>query len=121
MITIYGLTTCRQTQKALAWFKAADIAFSFHDYKKEGISSQKLTEWDSKVGYKSFLNTKGMSWRQLSQEEKQGVDGRDAALEIMFKMPRLIKRPAIEDGTFLYFGYDELTYADHFNITKEDK
>jgi arsenate reductase-like glutaredoxin family protein len=28
----------------------------------------------------------------------------------------MIKRPVIEDGDFLFFGFDEATYAKHFNI-----
>lgn len=44
MLVIYGITTCRQTQKALAWLRKNNIDFIFHDYKKIGITEDKLSE-----------------------------------------------------------------------------
>lgn len=111
---VYGLTTCRQTQKALAWFKAHGIAFEFQNFKKEGISSDKLQTWDVKQGYNVFLNKKGLTWKRLPLGIKESVKTREDELSLLLEEPGIIKRPVIEDGDFLFFGFDEKVYEDHF-------
>jgi arsenate reductase len=111
---VYGLTTCRQTQRALAWFKAHHIENEFQNLKTVGISVDKLREWDAKAGYDLFLNKKGLNWRKLSTEAKESIQTREDALALLKEQPSVIKRPVIEDGNFLFFGFDEQVYEDHF-------
>jgi len=112
---VYGLTTCRQTQKAMAWLRAQNIAFDFHDFKKAGITREKLLEWHAKLGFESFLNKKGSAWRELEDSIKSSVVTSEDAIGVMLGTPRTIKRPAIEDGAFLYFGFDQEFYEKHFS------
>lgn len=44
-MTIYGITNCKQTQKAIAWFTQMKLSFDFHDFKKQGISVEKLRQF----------------------------------------------------------------------------
>lgn len=111
---VYGLTTCRRTQNALAWFKAHEVNFEFHNFKKEGISSEKLQAWDAKLGYDTFLNKKSLTWKRLPLEVRESVKSRDYALSLLLEEPRIIKPPVIEDGNFLFFGFDEKVYESHF-------
>ena len=48
---VYGITNCNTVKKALDWFKANQVMYEFHDFKKLGISAEKLQEWDAKAGY----------------------------------------------------------------------
>jgi arsenate reductase len=111
---VHGLTTCRQTQKALAWFKAKGIAFEFQNFKKEGISSDKLRDWDAKQGYNVFLNKKSLTWKRLPPSVRESVKTKEDALSLLLEEPGIIKRPVIEDGDFLFWGFDENVYESHF-------
>lgn len=111
---VYGITNCDTVKKALNWFKANDIAYEFHDFKKLGISTEKLEEWDNKAGYEIFLNKRGTTWKQLDETTKENVRSKEDALQLLQQKTSMIKRPVIEDGDFLLFGFDEPAYKGHF-------
>ena len=111
---VYGITNCNTVKKALDWFKENGVAYEFQDFKKLGVSTEKLQEWDSKTGYSKFLNKQGLTWKQLDPAVKDSVTGAAEALPLLKQKTSMIKRPVIEDGGFLYFGFDEAVYKDHF-------
>ncbi|MES2807098.1 MAG: Spx/MgsR family RNA polymerase-binding regulatory protein [Bacteroidota bacterium] len=111
---VYGITNCNTVKKALDWFKANQVMYEFHDFKKLGVSPEKLQDWDGKAGYEKFLNKQGTTWKQLDQETKDAVKTNADALKLLEHKTSMIKRPVIEDGGFLFFGFDEATYKDHF-------
>lgn len=111
---VYGLTTCKRTRQALAWLKAHNIDFEFQNFKTEGISSDKLKAWDAKSGYATFLNKKSLTWKRLPAEVRESIKSSENALALLVEEPGIVKRPVIEDGTFLLFGFDEKVYQDHF-------
>jgi Spx/MgsR family transcriptional regulator len=108
---VYGITNCDTVKKALTWLKDHQVEFEFHNFKKEGISPEKLKEWNQK-----FLNKQGLTWKQLDPEVKESVKTADDALNLLQQKTSMIKRPVIEDGGFLYFGFNEKDYSNHFNI-----
>jgi len=114
---VYGITNCNTVKKALDWLKAHHVDYEFHDFKKLGISSEKLNEWDAKAGYEKFLNKQGLTWKQLDPEVKDRINTKADALNLLQQKTSMIKRPVIENGDFLYFGFDEGIYSD--NLTKE--
>jgi len=111
---VYGITNCNTVKKALDWFKANNIDYEFQDFKKLGVSEQKLNEWNEKAGYEKFMNKQGLTWKQLDPAIKESVKGVEEALPLMQQKTSMIKRPVIEDGGFLFFGFDEPTYTAHF-------
>jgi arsenate reductase len=113
MMKVYGLTNCRKTQKAVAWFKEHNMGFEFQNFKKDGISPAKLLEWDAKLGYDSFFNKKSLTWKKLLPEVKESIKSKEDALTLLQEHPGIIKRPVIEDGDFLFFGFDEMVYEEH--------
>ena len=112
---VYGIKNCNPVKKALDWFKANEVEYEFHDFKKSGISEQKLQEWESKAGYLQFMNKQGLTWKQLDPAVKESVRGIAEALPLLQEKTSMIKRPVIEDGGFLFFGFDEAVYKQHFN------
>jgi len=115
---VYGITNCNTVKKALDWFKANNVDYEFHDFKKLGIGEQKLTEWNEKAGYEKFMNKQGLTWKQLDPAIKESVKGVAEALPLMQQKTSMIKRPVIEDGGFLFFGFDETAYKAHFKINQ---
>ncbi len=111
---VYGITNCNTVKKALDWFKANHVDYKFHDFKKLGITMDKLQEWDTKAGYEKFMNKQGLTWKQLDPEEKESIKTKTDALQLLQQKTSMIKRPVIEDGDFLFFGFDERVYQQHF-------
>lgn len=107
---VYGITNCNTVKKALDWFKTNNVAYEFHDFKKLGISREKLEEWDAKAGYEKFLNKQGLTWKQLDPAVKEGVKTKEDAFKLLQEKTSMIKRPVIEKGGFLFFGFDESVY-----------
>jgi len=111
---VYGITNCNTVKKALDWLKANKVDYDFQDFKKLGVSTEKLQEWDAKAGYEKFLNKQGLTWKQLDPAVKERVKTNTDALQLLQQKTSMIKRPVIEDGGFLFFGFDEKVYGEHF-------
>jgi Spx/MgsR family transcriptional regulator len=107
---VYGITNCNTVKKALDWLKANDLAYEFHDFKKLGISKEKLEEWNKKAGYEQFMNKQGLTWKQLDPQIKESIKTTDDALNLLQYKTSMIKRPVIENNGFLFFGFDEAVY-----------
>jgi Spx/MgsR family transcriptional regulator len=111
---VYGITNCNTVKKALDWLKENKVSYEFHDFKKLGISAEKLEEWDAKAGYGKFMNKQGLTWKQLDPAVKESISGKTEALSLLQQKTSMIKRPVIEDSGFLFFGFDEAIYSAHF-------
>lgn len=111
---VYGITNCDTVKKALTWLKDNHVDYEFHDFKKLGVSPEKLEEWDAKAGYEKFMNKAGLTWKQLDPAVKASITGKAPALELLQQKTSMIKRPVIEDGDFLYFGFKADDYEQHF-------
>lgn len=111
---VYGITNCNTVKKAIDWLKANHIDYEFQDFKKLGVSTEKLQEWNQKAGYEKFMNKQGLTWKQLDPTVKEIVKGEAEALPLLQQKTSMIKRPVIEDNGFLYFGFDENVYKEHF-------
>jgi len=111
---VYGIPNCDTVKKARDWFKNHNINYEFHDFKKEGISAEKLNEWDAKAGYEKFLNKKSTTWKDLDPDAKDSIKTSDDALNLLREKTSMIKRPVIEKDGFLFFGFDENVYSQNF-------
>ncbi|TDO21750.1 ArsC family reductase [Pedobacter duraquae] len=113
MITAYGIPNCNTVKKAVTWLKDQELPYTFHDFKKQGVTAEQLNNWCAVFGWEKVLNKKGTTWRKLSQEEQDGVKDQGSAVAIMLANPSSIKRPVIEqDGKAILIGFQEEEYAD---------
>jgi arsenate reductase (glutaredoxin) len=109
-VIIYGIPNCDTTKKAMAWLNKNNITFTFHDYKQQGITKQKLEEWCNKSGWENIFNKRSTTWRELSKPEQEKVTNQTAAIKVMMSNTSIIKRPVIEnEGNFL-IGFKEDEY-----------
>ena len=106
-ITLYGIPNCDITKKAMGWLKKNDLDFSFHDYKQEGISKQKLEAWCNKLGWETIFNKRSTTWRELGEAEQKKVVDQSTAIRIMMENNSIIKRPVIETEKKLFAGFNE--------------
>jgi arsenate reductase len=109
-VKVYGIPNCNTVKKARQWLSDHDVAYEFHDFKKQGITESMLTGWIQKLGWEKLVNRKGTTWRQLPEETKATIDNEGAAIALMLEKPSVIKRPVLEAGTKLELGFDESAY-----------
>jgi arsenate reductase (glutaredoxin) len=108
---IYGIPNCDTIKKTLDWFKANDIDYEFHDYKKEGITATKLKSWLKQVGMDVIINKKSTTWKALSAEEQQAMGNEKTAIDIILKNESIIKRPVIEKNEkVIMVGFKQTDY-----------
>lgn len=107
-VKVYGIPNCDSTKKALKLLASKKTALSFHDYKQDAISREKLAEWCNKLGWESVFNKKSTTWRELSEAEQKQVINAATAIKIMMQHNTIIKRPLIEiDDVPVMAGFKE--------------
>ena len=109
-ITLYGIPNCDTTKKAMSWLQKNNIAFSFHDYKLQGIDNKKLADWCNIKGWETIFNKRSTTWRELPEAAQQKVTGQGEAIKVMLVNNSIIKRPIIEYNDKLIVGYNETEY-----------
>ncbi len=112
MIKIYGIPNCDTVKKAINWLKQHNLPYELHDYKKEGVSKEKLKEWCDKLGWETVLNKKSTTWKDLDDEKKNAVKNQRTAIKVMREHSSSIKRPVIESDGELLIGYNEDQYRE---------
>ncbi|WP_346774511.1 ArsC family reductase [Sphingobacterium sp. DR205] len=110
MLQVYGIKNCNTVKKALTWLEENQIDFQFHDFKKEGVSDEKLKEWEKKVDWQSLVNKKGTTWKKLTIEEQAQVVDASSANKVLKDHTSMIKRPVIEYGKGILLGFSEDDY-----------
>ena len=107
MITVYGIPNCNSIKKTLKWLKNNQVDYQFHDYKKSGITRDKLSGWCREAGWENVLNKKGTTWKKLSLSEQEKITNAASAIKMMMEHNSMIKRPVIETGKSVLVGYNE--------------
>ena len=74
MTTLYGIKACDTMKKARTWLDEHGVAYTFHDYKKEGVSADTLTAWCAEHGWEKILNRQGTTFRKLDDSDKKDID-----------------------------------------------
>lgn len=93
-------------KKAFTWLDEQGIAYTFHDYKKQGITTNKLTEWLQQTEVTKLINTKGTTFKKLSEADKATVANESKAILLMMENTSMIKRPIVESSNTLLIGFD---------------
>ncbi len=108
---VYGIKNCNTVKSAIDWLNKNKVEFEFHDYKKSGITAEKLSAWSKQVGWENLVNKRGTTWRQLPEVDQKKVTHEKAAIGLMVEKTSVIKRPLIEEkGKVILLGFDEDTY-----------
>jgi Spx/MgsR family transcriptional regulator len=109
-IVVYGIPNCDTVKKARIWLDGQGIAYTFHDYKKQGADSARLEQWIAQAGWEKVLNRAGTTFRKLPDSDKEGLDSAKAAA-VMAANPSAIKRPIVEHPGGLLVGFKETEWA----------
>lgn len=108
--TLFGIKACDTMKKARGWLDEHGIAYSFHDYKAQGIDREHLQRWCEAHGWETVLNRAGTTFRKLPDTDKAGLD-QAKAIELMLAQPSMIKRPVLDLGDRTLVGFKPDHYA----------
>ncbi|MEC5387636.1 ArsC family reductase [Uliginosibacterium sp. H3] len=112
-ITLYGIPNCDTVKKARTWLSEQGIAYVFHDFKKEGLTAERLQDWMQRADWQKLLNTRGTTWRKLPESDREAPDA-GKAKALMLAQPSLIKRPVVDTGKGLLVGFDPAAWQTTF-------
>lgn len=106
---LYGITNCDTIKKARNWLEQQGIAYQFHDYRKQGIDRQLVTEFCQQLGWQQVLNKRGTTFRQLSDAQKASLDT-DNVIDLLVELPAMIKRPILHYQDQYHLGFSDAQY-----------
>ncbi len=113
MITMYGIPNCDTIKKAKKYLSDNNIEFTFHDYRKDGVSEELVTEFCKNLGWEQVLNKRGTTYRALSDDEKSNLSEASAITHLV-TAPAMIKRPILEVNGKLHLGFKAAQYDEIF-------
>ncbi|MBM3350915.1 MAG: ArsC family reductase [Betaproteobacteria bacterium] len=113
MFTLYGIPNCNTVKKARDWLDANNIAYEFHDFKKQGIDETTLNQWLTQRPWEKLINRAGLTWRGLDDATKSCIIDNTSAIKLMQAKTSVIKRPVlVKNGKILCLGFDENLYKE---------
>lgn len=108
MFTVYGIKNCDSVKKALNMLEQNAAHYQFVDFKKEGLSADKVTAWKKFLGQWP-INKRGTTFRKIKDQWEMASE--QERLMLIVNNSSLIKRPVLEDGKGnIHFGFDPELY-----------
>ncbi|NMH58779.1 ArsC family reductase [Alteromonas ponticola] len=114
MTTIFGIPNCDTIKKTKKWLEEHQISYDFHDYRKDGVTLEWLQTVEPHLGWEKMLNKRGMTFRQLSDSDRQNID-KEKALSLLADNPAMIKRPIVEHAGQYLIGFSATQFKDTFD------
>jgi len=114
MTLIYGIKNCDTMKKAILWLNQNSIDFNFHDYRKDGLEKELLSQWITELGWEKIINKRGTTWRGLDDETKLNMNNENA-IEHALAQPAMIKRPLLIHKDQITLGFKASEYESVFS------
>lgn len=108
-ITVYGIPNCDTVKKARNWLDSKGIAYTFHDYKKQGADPAKIAAWIATAGLDKVVNKAGTTYRKLDDAQKAALGG-EGAPTVLAEHTSVIKRPILEHSGGVLVGFREVDW-----------
>lgn len=115
MTTLYGIPNCDTVKKAQKWLTQHDIAYSFHDYRKDGLDEALLNSFLTQLSWTELLNKRSTSYRALTTAQKEGLNA-DNVIALFIEFPTLIKRPLLINDNHTLLGFKAESYQAIFAV-----
>ncbi|WP_151634958.1 ArsC family reductase [Noviherbaspirillum aerium] len=115
-ITLYGIPNCDTVKKARTWLDEQGIQYTFHDFKKAGLSADTVASWLRHLPWDTLVNRKGTTWRGLTDARKAAIIDPASATTLMLETPSVIKRPVLvlAGGDSAHVGFSDAAYRQIF-------
>jgi|TARA_B110000967_G_scaffold207962_1_gene258684 arsenate reductase len=117
LLQVYGIKNCNTVKKSLDWLKENNCQYEFFDVKKGLLNKILMEDWihsmKSNYTWESLVNKSGITWKQLSDKNKNGIVTSDDAIKIILSKPTIMKRPVItKKGKIITIGFDINLYEE---------
>jgi Spx/MgsR family transcriptional regulator len=113
LMQLFGIPNCNTVKKARNWLDANNVAYAFHDFKKQGIDEAIINNWLTQYPWEKLINRAGLTWRGLDDATKSSITDNISATTLMQAKTSVIKRPIlVKDGKILALGFDENVYKE---------
>jgi len=112
--TLYGIPNCDTVKKARTWLQEHGIDFTFHDFKKQGLTPELVKIWLQDLDWTTLVNRKGTTWRNLPDERKAAIVDAGSALALMLENPSVIKRPVVQGAGPVTVGFSPTAFEEKF-------
>jgi len=113
-ITLYGIPNCDTVKKARTWLDTHGHPYSFHDFKKAGLTQATVAGWLKQVDWETLVNRKGTTWRGLPDERKAAIVDAASAMALMLETPSVVKRPVLVGAGTTHVGFSDDSYQQIF-------
>ena len=101
-------------KKAMTWLTQNEIEFNFHDYRKDGLEKEFISQWIAEFGWEKIINKRGTTWRALDENTKNNMNDAQA-IEAVLAQPAMIKRPLLIHNNKATLGFKAAEYETIFN------
>jgi len=112
---LFGIPNCQTVKKARVWLSEHQIDYVFHDFKKNGVTIELIDHWLKQCEISKLLNRSGMTYRNLTDAQKEKSQSTSGAIELLMEYPSMIKRPILDTGKNITLGFDEANYQHIFD------
>ncbi|MGE0501629.1 MAG: Spx/MgsR family RNA polymerase-binding regulatory protein [Rhizobiaceae bacterium] len=109
-VTLYGFKSCDMVRNARKWLDAHGVAHDFFDYRVEKLDPKIVDGWFERAGWETVFNRNSTTFKELPDSRKEGID-RNKAKAMILAETNLIKRPVLDTGNRLLFGFKADAYA----------
>ncbi|HTV70936.1 MAG TPA: Spx/MgsR family RNA polymerase-binding regulatory protein [Rhizobiaceae bacterium] len=114
--TLYGFKSCDMVKNALKWLDGHGVKHEFFDYRKDRLDPKVLDGWFARAGWETVFNKNSTSFKELPEAKKAKLDAKTARALIL-EDTNMIKRPVLDTGGKLQFGFKPDAYAAAFGKT----
>lgn len=108
-ITLYGFKSCDMIKKARAWLDKNGVAHDYFDYRAQKLDPKVVDDWFKRAGWETVFNRNSTTFKELPDAEKTGIDEKKAKAMLLAET-NLIKRPVLDTGDRLLFGFKPDAY-----------
>ncbi|MBL1293838.1 MAG: ArsC family reductase [Thiotrichales bacterium] len=112
-VTLYGIKNCDTVRKARRWLDDNGVSYDFHDFRADGLTKTKVSQWLKVIDQDILVNRRGTTWRKLDDAQKS-VSTKSAIADLLVEQPAIIKRPVLELNNELHIGFKEADYEEYF-------
>lgn len=109
-ITLYGFKSCDMVRNAMKWLEAHKVEHDYFDYRSKKLDPQVVDDWFKRAGWETVFNRNSTTYKELPDAEKAGIDEKKAKAMILANT-NLIKRPVLDTGKELVFGFKPAGFA----------
>lgn len=109
-VTLYGFKSCDMVRNAMKWLEANKVEHEYFDYRSNKLDPAVIDGWFKRAGWETVFNRNSTSYKEMPDTEKAGID-QAKAKQLILANTNLIKRPVLDTGKELVFGFKPAIFA----------